>query len=405
MNLWRSTGGKAGFLVIGLVALAMLGGCVGNDVPYGMPQSNGQNINRPPIKDQAPRQPAVGEVIGSGDTRVALLLPLTAEGNASRIAAELKNAALLAMDDAGMQTLELVIKDTGGTTEGAAAAATQAVAEGSSAVLGPLFSANVRAAAPALRTTQTPMIAFSSDRAAASSGVYLNSFLPQAVVRRTLSYAEDQGVRSVVAILPEGAAGDVAEAEARRTMLETGGELTAVARYAYDNMSVYEAVQSVADALRTADAVFVPDGGSSPATIVTTMTETGIDVSSKKILGTGQWTSANLADPALQGGWFADTDQGRVDAYKQRYQTRFGTAPALTSALAYDTVVLVANIAKGGGGIPRHALETPVGFNGYAGLFRFTGDGTAERGYAIYEVREGRPQIIDAAPTRFGGGS
>ncbi len=403
MKLWTMPGRRAGFLTGALAALLALGGCMGSDVPYGVPQTNGQSGFNQPFADNAPRQPATGEVIGSGDTRVALLLPLTGEGNASRIAAELKNAALLAMDDSGMQTLELVVKDTGGTTEGATAAATQVLTEGASAVLGPLFSANVRAATPALQATQTPMIAFSSDRAAASPGVYLNSFLPQGVVNRTLTYAAGQGVRSVVAILPEGAAGDLAEAEARRTMQQTGGELTAVARYAYDNMSVYEAVQSVADAVRSADAVFIPDGGSSPATIVTTMTETGIDVSNKKILGTGQWTSANLADPALQGAWFADTDQARVNTYKQRYQARFGAEPSLTSALAYDTVVLVANIAKGGGGVQRHALETPVGFNGYTGLFRFNGDGTTERGYAVYEVREGRPQVIDAAPTRFGG--
>ncbi len=405
MKVWTSPGRRAGILSLALAGLLVLGGCVGGDVPYGMPQPGAQTIATQPVVDNTPRVPASGEVIGTGETRVALLLPLTGEGNASRIAAELKNAALLAMDDVGLNALELVVKDTGGTTEGAAIAAGQASAEGAAAVLGPLFSANVRAAAQALGTSQTPMVAFSSDRAAAAPGVYLNSFLPQGVLQRTLSYAAGQGVRSVVAILPEGAAGDIAEAEARRTMLSMGGEVTAVARYAYDNMSVYEAVQGVADAVRAADAVFIPDGGTSPATIASTMTETGIDISGKKLLGTGQWTSANLADPALQGAWFADTDQSRVNAYKQRYQARFGAEPSLTSALAYDSVVLVANIAKGGGGIQRHALETPVGFNGYTGLFRFLGDGTTERGYAIYEVREGKAEIIDAAPSRFGGGS
>ncbi|WP_404933901.1 penicillin-binding protein activator [Nitratireductor sp. L15S-10] len=405
MKLSTSPGGRTGIISLALAGLLALGGCVGADVPYGMPQPVDQSIATRPIAETAPRVAATGEVIGTGETRVALLLPLTGEGNASRIAAELKNAALLAMDDAGLNALEMVVKDTGGTTEGAAVAAGQASAEGAAAVLGPLFSANVRAAAQALGTSQTPMIAFSSDRAAASPGVYLNSFLPQGVVQRTLSYAARQGVRTVVAILPDGAAGDIAEAEARRTMLSMGGEVTAVARYAYDNMSVYEAVQRVADAVRGADAVFIPDGGTSPATIVSTMTEAGIDISGKKLLGTGQWASANLADPALQGAWFADTDQGRVSTYKQRYQARFGAEPSLTSALAYDSVVLVANIARGGGGIPRHALETPVGFNGYTGLFRFLADGTTERGYAIYEVRGGKAEIIDAAPSRFGGGS
>ncbi len=373
-------------------------------MPYGLPTSAGQQASVQQPSASAPRLPASGEVIGSGATRVALLLPLTGEGNGARIAAELKNAAILAMDDAGPEALELVVKDTGGTAEGAGSASAQAVAEGSAAVLGPLFSANVRAAAPALAAAGIPMIAFSSDRAAAAPGIYLNSFLPQGVVERTLRYAAGQGVRRVVAILPDGPAGDIAEAEARRTLLSTGGDLVAVARYAYDNASVYEAVRGVADALGTADAVFIPDGGTSPATIVSTITESGIDLSQKKLLGTGQWTTANLADPGLQGAVFADTDQGRVAGYKQRYQARFGAEPSLTSALAYDTVILAANLAKSGG-IARNAIENPVGFSGYTGVFRFSGDGTAERGYAVYEVRDGTAQIIDPAPTRFAGGS
>ncbi|WP_367716342.1 penicillin-binding protein activator [Nitratireductor sp. GISD-1A_MAKvit] len=401
MKLLTAPGRRAGFFTGILTGLLTLAGCVGPDVPFGMPQPTAPATASRPSVDNRPRLPATGEVVGTGETRAALLLPLTGEGNAGRIAAELKNAALLAMDDVGLNALELVVKDTGGTTEGAFSAAGQAVAEGAAIVLGPLFSANVRAAAPALRMSRTPMIAFSSDRAVASPGVYLNSFLPQGVVQRTLSYAAGQGVRSVVAILPEGVAGDIAEAEARRTMLASGGEVTAVARYAYDNMSVYEAVRTVAEALRSADAVFIPDGGSSPATIVSTITEAGIDIAGKKILGTGQWTSANLADPVLQGGWFADTDQTRVNTYKQRYQARFGAEPSLTSALAYDSVVLVGNIAKGGGGFQRNAIETPVGFNGYTGLFRFLLNGTTERGYAVYEVREGRAEIIDAAPAQF----
>lgn len=405
MSVWNSAGRRKVALATVLSGLLGIGGCVGGDVPYGLPASDSEQTLAPQPAAPGPRLPATGEIVGSGATRVALLLPLSGEGNAARIAAELKNAAVLAMGDVGPEALELVIKDTAGTQEGAGAAAAQAAAEGSAAVLGPLFSANVRAATPALASAGIPMIAFSSDRAAAAPGVYLNAFLPQGVVERTLRYATGQGVRSVVAILPEGPAGDIAEAEARRTLLSAGGDLTAVARYAYDNASVYEAVGSVADAVRAADAVFIPDGGTSPATIVSTMTESGIDLSQKKLLGTGQWTTANLGDPGLQGAWFADTDQGRVAGYRQRYQARFAAEPSLTSALAYDTVILVANIAKGAGGIPRNAIENPVGFSGYTGVFRFSRDGATERGYAVYEVRNGAAQIIDPAPTRFAGGS
>lgn len=405
LDLARRGAGLPAFVVAALLTVA---GCVGGNVPYGLPTYDSRPAVDPAGSDM-PLPPAAGEVIGSGATRATLLLPLTGEANAGRIAAELRNAALLAMEDAasngGPGALELVIKDTGGTEEGTAAAAAQAVAERAAAVLGPLFSANVRAAAAVLAGAGTPMIAFSSDRAAAAPGVYLNSFLPQDVIRRTLRYAAGNGVRSLVAILPEGVAGDVAEAEARRTMLETGGALVAVARYRYDNGSVYAAVRGVADAIRAADAVFIPDGGNSPSTILAHVSEAGIDLAQKKILGTGQWATADLSDPQLAGAWFADTDQERVASYKQRYQARFGAVPSLTSALAYDTVVLAAGIARATGAIPPGAVENPVGFAGYTGLFRFARDGTAERAYAIYEVRGGAAAMIDPAPARFAGAS
>lgn len=384
-----------------VLACAVLAGCAAQGVPSGLP---GRPFSTLPPSQSAPVQ---GEVIGTGETRAALLLPLSAEGNGGAVATELKNAALLAMEDVGMEALEIVVKDTAGTEAGASAAAASAVSEGAAVVLGPLFAANVRAASAALSQRRLPVIAFSSDSTAAGPGTYLNSFLPQDLARRVISYASSQGVREVVAIVPNGAAGDLAEAAARQALQAAGGSLTAVARYDYDNASVQAAVQQVALAVGEADAIFIPDGGNSPSAIVAALRGMGVDLSGKRLLGTGQWASANLSDPALQGGWFADVDHARLLLFKNRYQQRFGAPPSVTAALGYDSVILAATLARKGGAAAFTAanLQIASGFAGTTGTFRFLPDGTNQRGYAVYEVTEGAGRLISPAPTSFAGAS
>jgi len=386
-----------------LTCVAFLAACSAGDIPSGLP------IREPavmPAQDTAP-VPAQGEILGTGSTRVALLVPLGTQGNGGVVAAELKNAAQLALEDAGLDSLQIVVKDTGGNEAGASAAAASAGAEGSAMIIGPLFAAEVRSASTALGPSHPPILAFSSDRNVAAPGTYLNSFLPEDLVRRIMSYAVSQGVRRVVALVPNGPAGDLAETEARRILQAAGGDVVAIGRYGYDNASVMAALQQVALEIGQADAIFIPDGGNTPSVIVSALKGMGIDLSGKKLLGNGQWTSANLADQALQGGWFADVDHARLNIFKGRYRQRFGTEPSVTASLAYDSVILAAAFARQGGAaaFTRANLEIPAGFAGTTGTFRFRPDGTNERGYAVYEVMDGAARLISPPPSSFAGAS
>lgn len=391
---------RCGMMSLALTAFAtlLLSACAPS-VPYGLP--SGRSLPPPATGTQIP---AEGEVIGTGDIRVALLLPLSAEGNGAQVAAEMKNAAQLALEHSGLDALELVIKDTGGTEAGAAAAAQSAARERAALVLGPLFAANVRAAGSVLAPQGITIIAFSSDRSVAAPGIYLNSYLPEGLVRRIISHAASQGLKKVVAIVPNGPAGDIDENVARATLESAGGSLLAVTRYDYDNASMQRAVQEAALAAHEADAIFLPDGGNSPSAIVAALRTLGIDLSGKRLLGTGQWASVNLSDPALQGAWFSDTDHARMNRYWMFYRQRFGREPSVTSALAYDSVILAATLARRGeAALTQASLQAPTGFAGATGAFRFLPDGTTERGYAVYEVIDGAARLISPAPTSFTG--
>ena len=393
-----------------LLPLTLLAACQTN-VPAGLPQ---QPPVQAPAQAQAPVQaptqaflpPASGEVIGQGSVRVALLLPLSAEGTSAQVGREFRNAAAIAMEDVGSNTLQLVIKDTGKDATRTQAAASEAVLEGSSLVLGPIFAADVAAAAGVTRPAGKTMIAFSSDRNVAGSHVYLNSFLPGGVVTRTVSYAAQNNVRSIVGFFANGPAGDIAEQAARMAIQQSGGVLALSVRYDNNEASIQQAAAAAVPALAQAQGILIPEGGPTPTAILGALRSNAGDLAGKRLLGTGQWTTAALSDPALAGAWFADSDQQRLAAFKARYQGKFGAAPTANAALAYDTVVMAGSVVKrfGAGGFANSVIEADAGYAGYAGVFRFEPNGTTQRGYAIYEVTPGgATRVIDPSPRSFTG--
>ena len=125
--------------------------------------------------------------------RVAILLPLT--GPSAALGATLLNAAQLALFHFADRKFELLPHDTHGTPEGAAEAAQFAIADGATLILGPLFSQEVEAVAPAARAAGVRVIAFTSDKRVASDGVFIMGFRPDEQVDRVVRFAYGRGVR------------------------------------------------------------------------------------------------------------------------------------------------------------------------------------------------------------------
>lgn len=403
-NAFRTIFCQPAMLVL-LFAAVILSGC--QAVDYGFPRGSGAPTE-PAVPESLPLKtgPAAGEVLGNGAVRVALLLPKSAPGNGAAIAAEYRNAAELAIEARGLQSMELVIKDTGGTAAGAIARTEEAVREGSAIILGPVFSGSVTSAASVARPQNRIMIAFSSDPSAAAGGVFLMSFLPNQVVDRTVAYATGIGLNSFTAILPQGAYGTLVERQLRSTLARRGGVLNGVSRYEYNNESVVAAVQQVLPAVEQSDAIFIPDGGTSPAAIARVLQAEGVKLRDKRLIGTGQWRSSKLGSAYLQGAIFADMDQTGFEAFKLQYKERFQTDPSVNAGLGYDAVTLVADLISTGNpaALSRRNLERPAGFRGVTGIFRFMNDGETQRGLAVYQIQEGEAVVVDPAPQSFGGG-
>lgn len=359
-------------------------------------------LEQPPAPSGPPQEPSA---VGSGAVKVGLLLPLSASGNAGVAAQSMRNSAELALAEFQNPNIQLLVKDDGGTPQGAQQGTQQAIAEGAEIILGPLFGLSVPATAQVARARGIPVIAFSTDSSVAGRGVYLLSFLPESDVNRIVDYSAGTGKRSFAALLPENAYGNVVEAAFKQAAARRGGRVVAFEKYGNDPASLQAAARNVAQALGTADALLLADDGDALVGAAQALTAGGANLKRLQLLGTGLWDNPRVsADPNLQGGFYAAPDPAGFRGFASRYKAKFGTEPVRTSTLAYDAVALVAALARTQGGqrFTTEVLTNTSGFAGIDGLFRFRADGTNERGLAVMRVAAGGGQPVVGSPKSFG---
>jgi ABC-type branched-subunit amino acid transport system substrate-binding protein len=393
-------------ILIAAAAFA-LSGCDTAEGPSQTKLDPMQGVPTPQVEQAPLGAPTAGaETLGQGSVKVALVLPTSASGNAGVAAQSMKRAAELAISEFDAPDIQLVVKDDGGTAQGAQAAVTQATDEGAKLVIGPLFAHTVASAGQVARQKGVPVLAFSTDANVAGPGVYLLSFLPESDVQRVISYAAAQGKRSFAALLPENGYGSVVEGAFQQAVAKAGGRVVGLEHYAADKTKMAEAVARVASTLAQADALFIPASAGDVQALVGLLATNGVNLKRVQLLGTGLWDDPALAhDASLAGAWYAAPDDTGYRSFAARYRAKYGEDPVRTASLAYDATSLAAALVKaqGAGALSDQTFSNPSGFAGVDGAFRFKADGGNERGLAVYEIGGGTPRMVSAPPKSFGG--
>lgn len=402
--LWRAEGGMLSrgrrrlCAALGVAAAtAVLTACAGG---------NSQFFSNTPPPEMAEPTPAA--TLGEGQVRVGLILPLSARGNAGVAAQSMKNAADMALAEFKNPNIQLLVKDDGGTPQGAQSAAQQAIDEGAEIIIGPLFAEAVSAVGSVARTRGIPVMAFSTDVSVATRGIYLLSFLPETDVKRIVDFAISRGKRSFAALLPDSAYGAVVEAAFQQEVARRGGRVVALEKYPLDPGRMAEPAARVAQAAARVDSIFIPDGADAVPQVVQALSAAGVNLKRVQLLGTGLWDDPRVfSTTALDGGWYAAPESSGFRNFSNRYRARYGADPVRTATLAYDAVALVAALVKTQGAqrFSEQVLINSSGFAGIDGVFRFRPDGTNERGLAVLRVTPQGGQVIGPAPRSFAPGT
>lgn len=358
----------------------------------------------PPVAQRPGEAATANAAVGEGQVRVALILPFSGQGNASVAGQSMKNAAEMALAEFKSPNIQLLVKDDGGTVQGAQAAAQQAISEGAEIIIGPIFAQSVSGVAQIARASNIPVIAFSTDVSVAARGVYLLSFLPETDVRRIVDFSVSRGKRSFAALLPDNAYGTVVEGAFQQEVSRRGGRVLVLEKYKPDGNRINEAVRRVSQAANQVDTIFIPDSPDAVPQVVNALVANGVDLRRVQLLGSGLWEDSRISSTgAIEGAWYAAPGATGFSNFSSRYRARFGQDPVRTATLAYDAVALVAALVKTQGPqrFSETALTNPSGFAGIDGVFRFRPDGTNERGLAVLRVTPSGGQVLSPAPQSF----
>ena len=425
-----TVGFRAASLAAGL-AIILVGACQQQRQPV-RPQP-------PLIVDNEPDEILPEEV------KAGLLLPLS--GRAADLGQDMLKAAQMALFDAGLNSVTLVPRDTGGAADQAAVAAQELIDEGVEILIGPLFSSAVQAVTPLAQEADIRVLAFSNVASVAAEGTYLLGFRPEEQIDRVVQYALDQGLVTFAGLAPDDAYGATAMRALQRAVLERDGELNKVLYYPSNLEDPSPIVREIADygARQAAleqekkiiesliedpedeedvakavleqlenmdtfgpppfDAILIADGSDRLRSVASLLTFYDVDPLEVRFLGTIRWQDdlRVLDEEALEGGWFAGSSPAAFEAFDQRFQSVFGEAPDPLASLAYDATALTVIVQRdlGDRSYTPISLTDREGFAGATGLFRLHPDGLAQHGLAVLEVVDRSIREIDPTPTRF----
>lgn len=356
----------------------------------------------------------------AASVRVALLAPLT--GQASHLGQAFLNASQMALFDLNMADFEIAPYDTQSTPAGAKQAATQAINEGASLIIGPLFADSVRAVRGVAARYNISVIGFSTDWTTASENSYVMGFLPFTQVQRIVQHAAKKGYKRIGVIAPDDLYGQAVINTYLEEAARYGIHTVDVLRFSGGAEDLALRIRSFAkyDERRDAegkilpqyelpfDAVLMAVGSEQAIAVSNLLTYHDLDPRRVVRLGTGLWDDTSLiGEDNLAGALFAAPSPKLRSSFVSRYKMLFDARPPRLASLAYDATALSIVLAKHGinqTGVPafgRESLMNPNGFSGIDGIFRFHSNGLIERGLAVLQFSGGRIRVVEDAPSTF----
>jgi len=309
-------------------------------------------------------------------------------------------AAQLALSVPGSPVLE--VKDTGGSPDGAAQAAGEAIASGAKLILGPVTSAETARVGTIARQSGIPVLAFTNDQTQSQPGVWTLGITPGQQVRRLLGYARETGHLPVAALLPDDDFGKAMGDELNRLASAEGQQPPYVRMVPPGTENITEAVTDLAgvagqDQPFPFGAILLGATGSDLRAYAKAFDDVHIDRSKVQILGPGLWVDPASGSSAMVGAWFAVPDPDSRRDLIRDYTAQFKESPPPRADLASDAAA-IARVLAGQGRMNGAGLTQPAGFTGVDGWFVLMPDGQVRRGLAVFRVDRLRAVKISDAP-------
>jgi branched-chain amino acid transport system substrate-binding protein len=357
---------------------------------------------------QPPRPGFVGVAppIGSAPppaARAAMLLPLT--GPQAPLGQAMLNAGYMALFDEAPNGVEIAPRDTGGTPQGAQAAARAAIADGAQILIGPLTSAEAATVVPAARAAGVPVLAFTNDAQRAGEGAWVLGTTPAQQVRRIVAAAANGGAQRFALAAPENEFGRALANALRGAAADLRLPPPSISLHP-SNADPAMAAGAARAAASQVDALLIGEGGERARRFAAAYVGEATGAQPPRLLGTALWgtDTALRGEPALAGAWFPGPDGAARARFEGRYREAFRETPPRVAAAAYDAAALAARALRSG--TPVGSVTAYGAFAGADGPVLLLPGGQTQRGLAVYAISpSGEPSLVEPAPVPTGSGT
>lgn len=371
--------------------------------------------------------------------KVAMLLPLSGKG--APYGQGLKNAAMMALEDADNSRLLVSFYDTQSSPAGAETAALEAIRDENRLILGPLTSAEVSAISSTAKSKDVPVISFSTSPDVLQPGIYTLGLLSNEQMERIIAYAGQENRNKIALLVPDNNYGINLAKAALKTAARHHAEIVKIGFYPPETLDFAQIVKSMTDyeersidinerkellsreakagnqeaekelkLLKTVyttgavdfNAILIPETGNRLKSAVSMFGYYDISYPDVLFMGTSVWENTNLSkETTLYHGVFPAMSRIHNTYFNEKYETYFGAKPNQLFSFGYDGIALASALARKN---PKNLEKYITDSNGYIGIngaFRIFADGSNQHSLDIMQITASGTQVINKAPKKF----
>jgi branched-chain amino acid transport system substrate-binding protein len=311
----------------------------------------------------------------------------------------------------------IVVKDTQGDPDIAAACVDELDQANVAGIIGPLLA--VDKAGARAQELKIPLIALTQKQDFALSGEYLfsNFITPQMQVQTLAAYVfRTLGLKTVAILYPEESYGRQYMKLFSQAAAEYGAEVVGTQTYDGESNDFTEPVRKLITRLSQPsdssgsvilefDALFIPDSASRINMILPQLAFH--DARGMVLLGTNLWHHPSLLDQTkrynqntiITDGYFEHSQKPATVQFTQRFSSLYGESPGLLEAIFYDTTRILISTAMDPLVQSRQGLkEALLGeriFEGATGRTLFNSNGTARKELFLITIKNDRFVELD----------
>lgn len=323
---------------------------------------------------------------------------------------------------------EIVVHDTEGSPEKAAAGLQELSAKGVVAVIGPLLSREVEALAPVLAKVQVPVFTPTAPGAGLtelSPWIFRNALTNAAQAEAAARYGLSQGLKKFVIFAPDDPYGrDLTRVFTRE--LARKAEVLATILYPSEANDFGPWIRKLIEIdlrsqkipipeddkerkklfqayVPTFDALYLPGYAEKVGLLIPQLAF--YNVSGKAIIGSNNWHTPDLLERAgrhaegavIVDGFYPENQEPAVKAVVDAYRSAYQDDPDILSAQAYDAAAMVLSLLAEKKDTPaaiKEGLLNLKDFPGISGTTSFPGTGEAQKKLFLIRIEDGKFTLV-----------